>query len=63
MVIAGVAEGTADADNNPIQTTAGSIGSCTTDTFAVTAPLNQGSPIICGTNTGYHSKWNMFNFS
>ena len=56
MVIAGVAEGTADADNNPIQTTAGSIGSCTTDTFAVTAPLNQGSPIICGTNTGYHSK-------
>ncbi len=34
----------------------GAIGDCTTDTFSVTSPGNRGSPIICGFNTGQHSK-------
>ena len=31
------------------------IGDCATDQFSITGP-NQGSPVICGTNTGQHSK-------
>ena len=34
----------------------GALGDCTTDSFAVTAPGGVGSPVICGVNTGYHSK-------
>ena len=33
----------------------GVIGDCVTDTFAATSPGNQGSPVICGFNTGQHS--------
>lgn len=35
----------------------GAIGKCITDTFSVTVPGGFGSPVICGTNTGYHSKF------
>lgn len=34
----------------------GAIGDCTKDTFSVTSPGNRGSPIICGFNTGQHSR-------
>merc|ERR1712156_463240 len=30
------------------------LGDCTTDQFSITSPGNQGTPIICGTNGGYH---------
>merc|ERR1711899_555443 len=30
------------------------VGDCTTDQFSITSPGNQGTPIICGTNGGYH---------
>ena len=33
----------------------GSIGDCATDQFSITGP-KQSSPVICGTNTGQHSK-------
>ena len=35
------------------------VGICMTDTFSVTAPGSNGVPHICGTNTGYHSKWDI----
>ena len=31
-------------------------GMCDTDVFNIAAPGSAGSPQICGTNTGYHSK-------
>jgi hypothetical protein len=31
-------------------------GHCVTDSFSIAAPGAIGTPIICGTNTGYHSK-------
>ena len=31
-------------------------GQCQTDIFSVTAPGNNAPPVICGTNTGEHSK-------
>merc|ERR1711899_187676 len=30
------------------------LGDCTTDQFSITAPGNQGTPVICGSNGGYH---------
>ena len=34
-----------------------SFGDCATDAFQITSPgQGQATPIICGTNTGYHSK-------
>ena len=36
-------------------TQGGSIGDCVSDQFSIDSP-NQGSPVICGTNTGQHSK-------
>ena len=33
------------------------IGGCAIDTFTILTPGTQGPPIICGTNTGYHSKY------
>ena len=33
------------------------IGDCIEDTFSVSTPGGPGSPVICGTNTGYHSKF------
>ena len=38
-------------------TNGGAIGDCYTDQFSIDGP-NQGSPVICGTNTGQHSKNN-----
>ena len=35
----------------------GSIGDCMTDQFAITNPGSAGSPVICGPNGGYHSKF------
>ena len=32
------------------------IGDCTDDQFSITGGLSAGTPAICGTNTGYHSK-------
>ena len=35
------------------------IGDCTTDSFSISGGATGGtggSPVICGTNTGYHSK-------
>lgn len=32
------------------------VGQCITDRFYATSPGNQAPPIICGTNTGEHSK-------
>ena len=30
---------------------------CLTDTFSVTGSAGSNPPVICGTNTGYHSKF------
>jgi len=32
------------------------LGDCLTDQFSITAPGNLGSPVICGFNSGQHSK-------
>ena len=36
---------------------------CQTDTFTVTSPGNHAPPVICGTNSGEHSKtiWQLVN--
>ena len=34
----------------------GSIGDCTGDRFSVTSSSGKGSPVICGSNAGQHSK-------
>ena len=34
----------------------GALGSCNTDTFTVVGSGGSGSPIICGFNSGQHSK-------
>ena len=34
-----------------------SIGHCVDDAFGISSPGTFGSPIICGTNTGYHSTY------
>ena len=36
------------------------IGDCVEDTFSVSTSAGPGSPVICGTNTGYHSKFLIF---
>lgn len=36
---------------------AGAIGDCLTDAFSIKSPGKIGSPVICGTNTGYHSEY------
>ena len=43
--------------SNTVTTTGTTIGSCLTDSFSITSPGLGGSPLICGTNTGYHSKF------
>ena len=40
----------------------GGIGDCVTDSFVFSAPGNRGSPVICGINTGQHSKINFRSF-
>ena len=37
---------------------ASSVGDCVYDTFVVTS-TTKGSPVICGENTGAHSKFNL----
>ena len=32
------------------------VGDCVDDQFSITGGLSAGTPTICGTNTGYHSK-------
>ena len=39
------------------------ITQCLTDTFSVTGTPGGNPPVICGTNTGYHSKLSHFKFS
>ena len=34
--------------------TDGSVGDCATDQFSISSPGAIGSPVICGTNTGFH---------
>ncbi len=42
--------------------TGGAVGDCITDQFTITAPANQGTPTICGFNTGQHSKQSLPNW-
>ena len=41
-------------------TNGGAIGDCKTDQFSIDGVNGRGSPVICGTNTGQHSKKNKF---
>eukprot|EP00096_Caligus_rogercresseyi_P004480 TRINITY_DN1875_c0_g1_i1.p1 TRINITY_DN1875_c0_g1~~TRINITY_DN1875_c0_g1_i1.p1 ORF type:complete len:412 (-),score=19.94 TRINITY_DN1875_c0_g1_i1:127-1362(-) len=51
------------------KTEGGAAGDCATDTFTFSSPGNQGSPVICGFNTGQHmildasSACNVLNFN
>ena len=36
------------------------VGQCTLDTFSIASPGGPGTPQICGTNSGYHSKFNHY---
>ena len=47
-------QGTAQGTGTTTQ--GGAIGDCISDQFSIDGP-NQGSPVICGTNTGQHSKF------
>ena len=38
----------------------GAIGDCIEDAFSISSPSGPGSPVICGTNSGYHSKYTVF---
>ena len=42
--------------------TGGSVGDCSRDSFSVSSggASFRGSPVICGTNTGQHSKYNNY---
>ena len=40
-------------NGNPVTT----YTQCSTDTFSVTGTPGGNPPVICGTNTGYHSKY------
>ena len=51
--------GTAQSTGGTTQ--GGSIGDCISDQFSIDGP-NQGSPVICGTNTGQHSKFYIVGF-
>ena len=51
----GTAKTTGDALN-----IASAIGDCLTDTFTISSPGKLGSPVICGYNTGQHSKIQYF---
>jgi hypothetical protein len=41
----------------------GAIGDCLTDQFSITSQGTGGTPIICGFNTGQHSKLNTIGHS
>ena len=63
--IAAPVEGTAvtTADGNGAfiadQTNGDAIGDCVTDSFSITSPGNVGTPVICGFNSGQHSKYSL----
>ena len=44
---------------SPSLVTNAATGACTTDAFTITSPGNVGSPLICGLNTGQHSKFQL----
>merc|ERR1712141_654694 len=52
FTIAGQVAGTSAEPGS--KTNADSIGACREDTFSITSVGGMGSPVICGTNTGYH---------
>ena len=58
LIIAGPEAGTTldAAATETASTNGGSIGDCITDTFSVSVPGGVSSPVICGVNTGQHSK-------
>ena len=47
---------TTDVATGATRRIGGRIGDCLTDTFSITSPGNPGTPVICGFNTGQHSK-------
>jgi len=53
FVLAGPVAGTV-VDGATISTLSEAIGDCTTDQFSITGGTGGGTPVICGTNTGYH---------
>jgi len=56
MILASAVAGTARtaAGTNAATTIGAAIGDCMTDQFSITAQGQAGTPIICGTNGGYH---------
>ena len=54
MVLAGPFLGTSDLGATATVPQSGNIGDCVTDQFSITG--TPGTPVICGTNTGQHSK-------
>jgi len=53
-VLAAQSTGTTAEGAVTISTRIEAIGDCTTDSFSITGGKNAGTPVICGTNTGYH---------
>merc|ERR1712018_47318 len=53
FVLAGPVAGTV-VDGATISTLSEAIGDSTTDQFSITGGTGGGTPVICGTNTGYH---------
>ncbi|XP_059088976.1 uncharacterized protein LOC131885067 isoform X2 [Tigriopus californicus] len=41
-------------DSNALEDNGGTVGDCLMDSFTLTSPGNQASPVICGFNTGQH---------
>merc|ERR1711992_104754 len=56
FVLANAVHGTTSVGAIPAagSLTSGSLGDCTTDTFSINGRIGVASPIICGTNSGYH---------
>merc|ERR1719273_2356279 len=54
FVLAAQSAGTTAEGAVTISTRLEAIGDCTTDTFSISGGKNGGTPVICGTNTGYH---------
>jgi len=56
FVLANAVHGTTSVGAIPAagSLTSGTLGDCTTDTFSINGRIGEASPIICGTNSGYH---------
>merc|ERR1711899_585772 len=56
FVLANAVQGTTSVGAIPAagSLTSGALGDCTTDTFSINGAIGVASPIICGTNSGYH---------